>query len=187
MGSQAPRAATYEDVLNAPENLVAEVLEGVLYTQPRPRTKHARTASRLGGALDGPFDRGTNGPGDWIILDEPELHLGRDIMVPDIAGWRRSTLAEVPLEDAFITVPPDWVCEILSPSTARKDRVIKMPIYRRERVGHVWLIDPDAQTLEVFKLDGATYRLLATHAESELIRAEPFDAIELELGALWAR
>jgi Uma2 family endonuclease len=120
------------------------------------------------------------------LLDEPELHLGAepDILVPDLAGWRRTTLPELP-NAAFLTVPPDWACEVLSPRTHRTDRVVKMPVYRRERVGHVWLVDPDAKTLEVYRLDGDTYRLLDTFGDEARVRAEPFDAIELELGALW--
>jgi Uma2 family endonuclease len=186
MASEAPRKATYEDVLNAPEHMVAEVIAGVLYTQPRPRMGHARTAGGLAFELGGPFDRGKGGPGGWIILPEPELHLGSDILVPDLASWRRSTMPELNLEAAYSSVRPDWVCEILSPSTARKDRVLKMPIYRSEGVAHVWLIDPTAKTLEVYKLAGDRYLLLDSYAEDARVRAEPFDAVELELGALWA-
>lgn len=184
MVSEAPKRATYEDVLAAPEHLVAEVLEGTLYTQPRPRIRHAKAASVLGEELGGPFRRGRGGPGGWQLLDGPELHLGADILVPDIAGWRRSTLPDL-VDEAYLTVRPDWLCEVLSPATQRIDRVIKLPIYRREQVPHVWLIDPSAKTLEVYRLDGASYRLLDTYAEDAVIRAEPFEAVELELGFLW--
>lgn len=193
-----PRA-TYEDVLAAPKHLVAEVLFGVLYTFPRPAAKHTRATSRLGGELDGPFDRGRGGPGGWIILDEPELHFGakgeEDILVPDLAGWRRQRMPEVP-DVVFFTLAPDWVCEVLSDSTRAIDRSEKMQVYARERVSHLWFIDPIARTLEVFQLvvpkkktkrgrKGATWNLLGVWRDDARVRAEPFDAIELELGSLW--
>jgi Uma2 family endonuclease len=140
----------------------------------------------LGEELGGPFRSGRGGPGGWILLDEPELHLAADIVVPDLAGWRRTTLPELP-DDAFLTVRPDWVCEILSPATQRKDRVLKMPLYRRELVPHVWLIDPAAKTLEVYRLDGANYLLIDTYADDSPVRAEPFDAVALDLSALWRK
>jgi Uma2 family endonuclease len=181
MGSGAPRVAGYDHVLSAPAGAIAEVIQGVLHTQPRPGLDHAQAASALGEELGPPF-RG--GPGGWIFLDEPELHLSADIVVPDLAAWRRSTLPELPVAP-FLELRPDWLCEVLSPLTQRADRVLKMPLYRREGVPHVWLIDPVARTLEVYRLDGAHYRLLDSYAEDAVIRAEPFDAIELALAALW--
>jgi Uma2 family endonuclease len=188
MNVPARRRATYQDVLDAPPHQVAEVIDGELYTNPRPSTPHANVSSVLGAELVLPFRRGKGGPGGWIILDEPELHLGvePDILVPDLAGWRRETLPELP-EAAFLTTAPDWLAEVSSPSTRRLDRVQKLPIYRREQVRHVWLIDPGAQLLEVLRLDGESYRLVASHGGDDRVRAEPFDAIELELAALWAR
>jgi Uma2 family endonuclease len=187
MGDPAKRRATYEDVLRAPPNMVAEVLHGVLYTQARPRTRHARSAFRLGDVIGGPFDRGAGGPGGWIILYEPELHLGSepDIVVPDLAGWRRESMPELP-DVAYLTLAPDWVCEILSPSTEDIDRADKVPIYAREGVRHIWLVDPGVRTLEILRLDGESYRIVTTVRGDETVRAEPFDAIELELGLLWA-
>jgi Uma2 family endonuclease len=174
--------------LAAPPHLIAEVLGGTLHTQPRPAVRHARAAFKLSGTLGPRFDGDDPASREWILLFEPELHLGSepDIVVPDMAGWRRSTLAQLP-DAAFLTVAPDWVCEVLSPSTCRIDRVLKMPIYRREQVRHVWLMDPEAKTLEIFRLDGANYSLIATHGEEERVRAEPFDAIEIALGSLWLR
>jgi Uma2 family endonuclease len=188
MSIPARRRATYQDVLDAPPHQVAELIDGVLYTHPRPSTPHANASSVLGAELVLPFRRGKGGPGGWIILDEPELHLGAepDILVPDLAGWRRETLPELP-EAAFLTTAPDWLAEISSPSTRRFDRVQKLPVYQREKVRHVWLIDPGAQLLEVLRLDGESYRLVASHGGDAKERAEPFDAIELELAALWAR
>src|ERR1017187_611152 len=152
MGDPAKRRATYDDVLAAPEHVVAEVVNGVLHTQPRPGAPHARASSRLGIDLGGPFDRGKGGPGGWIILDEPELHLHGDVLVPDLVGWRRTRMPELPDASSF-ELPPDWVCEVLSPSTAAVDRAEKMPIYARERVAHAWLVDPIPKTLEAFGLE----------------------------------
>jgi Uma2 family endonuclease len=186
MSLPAGRRATYQDVLDAPSGKVAELIDGVLYTQPRPSTTHAQAATVLGEELGPPFKRGRGGPGGWIILYEPEVHLGDDVLVPDLGGWRRETLPELP-DAPYLAVAPDWVAEVLSPSTRRHDRARKLPVYAMHRVHHVWLIDPSAQTLEVSSLDGETYRLLATHAGDASVHAEPFDALALELGALWQR
>lgn len=188
MSQPAGARATYADVLAAPEHVVAEVIDGQLSTSLRPAPRHADAASVLGMDLGSPFHRGRGGPGGWWILFEPELHLGPepDILVPDLAGWRRERMSELPSE-AFFTLPPDWVCEVLSPSTVQLDRVRKMPVYSRSGVSHVWLVDPDAKTLEIFSLDGESHRLVATHADDDRVRGVPFDAIELDLGALWGR
>lgn len=178
------RFATYDDVLAAPAHQVAEIVAGTLHTSPRPRLFHAGVASVLGEELGPPFRRGRGGPGGWLILDEPELHLAQDIVVPDLGGWRRERLPVLP-DQAFIALAPDWACEVLSPSTAVFDRRDKLPVYAREQVTHVWLVDPSARLLEVLRLDGATYRIVATHAGDDAIRAEPFDAIAPPLGALW--
>jgi len=186
--SPAEKRATYEDVLDAPPNVIAEVIEGVLYTQPRPATPHALAATGLSAELGPPFWRGRGGPGGWVILFEPELHLGAepDIVVPDLAGWRRDRLPEVP-DAPYLTLAPDWLCEVVSPGTEARDRALKLPLYAREQVPHVWLIDPLVKTLEVFRLDGESFRLVATWHGEARVRAVPFDAIELELGLLWAR
>lgn len=184
MGDAAQRRATYADVLAAPEHLVAEIVDGILYTNPRPAAPHARATSTLGMDVGGPFDRGRGGPGGWHILDEPELHFGADILVPDLAGWRRERMPSVP-RAAFFTLAPDWLCEVLSPGTAALDRGRKLPVYARERVPFVWFVDPDAKTLEILHLDGDTYRVQAVHAGADRVRARPFEAIELELEGLW--
>jgi Uma2 family endonuclease len=187
VGEAAQRKAGYADVLAAPRHVVAEVIGGRLYTYARPRIRHARSASRLGARLGGPFDEGIDGPGGWVILDEPELHLGPepDIVAPDLAGWHRDRLPELP-DEPYLTLAPDWVCEVLSPSTEDVDRAEKMPVYARERVGHVWFVDPSLRTLEVFRLDGSSYRVITTYRGDASVRAEPFDAIELPLAVLWA-
>lgn len=188
VSESAKRRAGYQDVLDAPEHKVAEVIAGELYLSPRPASPHARAASVLGGELGPPFDRGRGGPGGWFILYEPELHLGDEpaIVVPDMAGWRRATMPELP-DVAFFTLPPDWVCEVASPSTARLDRVLKLPLYARAGVEYAWVIDPIARSLEVFRARDAQYALVQTFADDAPARAEPFDAIELELAALWMR
>ncbi len=188
MADPAQKRATYADVLAAPRHVVAELIRGVLHTHPRPAVRHAKVSSRLGGRLDGFDADGPEGPGGWWILDEPELHLGHepDILVPDLAGWRTDSLPELP-DAAFITTRPDWLAEVLSPSTARIDRADKLPIYAREGVGWVWLLDPLARTLEVLRLDGESYRVHAVWRDDAVVRADPFAAIEIPLGSLWGR
>lgn len=182
----AKRPATYEDLVKVPDHLVAEILEGDLYATPRPAAPHALAASALGGGLFGPFNSGRGGPGGWWILFEPELHLGPDVVVPDLAGWRRSTLPQIPNALA-INVAPDWVCEILSPSTEAMDRVPKLRIYARERVSHVWFVNPRSFTLEVLRFDEGRWVVVATHDGDQIVHAEPFDAVPLELFRLWGR
>ncbi|WP_394836840.1 Uma2 family endonuclease [Pendulispora rubella] len=186
MAAPATKRATYADLEAVPSHYVAEIIRGTLHVHPRPSPKHARAGSMLGGVLSGPFDRGIDGPGGWWILDEPELHLlqGEEVLVPDIAGWRVERMPELP-ETAYFSIPPDWVCEVLSPSTAAIDRVDKMPIYAEAGVDHAWLVDPILQTVEVFRREGSQRLLLRTFKGDRAIRAEPFEAIEIPLGALW--
>jgi Uma2 family endonuclease len=180
------REVLYAELEKLPSNVVGEIVGGELYVSPRPASPHARAASLLGSELTGPFDRGRGGPGGWVLLDEPELHLGQDVLVPDIAGWRRERMPEMPQVAAF-SLAPDWVCEVLSPSTAALDRARKMTVYAREGVGHLWLVDPVLQTLEVYRREHGGWFVLGTHVGEARVRAEPFEALELELGALWAR
>ncbi len=188
----APNRPEVEAAFQAvPDEMVAEILDGELHAFPRPARPHTRTASRLGRRL-GPFDDDPGDPGGWVILDEPELHLGSgpDKVVPDLAGWRRERMPDaIGPEDApaHHDVAPDWICEVISPSTERVDRGKKMRIYRREGVSHAWLINPLAQTLEVYRRDDGGWVLLDTFEGDALVRAEPFEAIELPLGSLWAR
>ena len=185
MADPACRIARYEDILALPENLVGEILAGELHTHPRPAPRHARAYSALTGSLWNPFDDGVGGPGGWWIIDEPEVHLGEHVLVPDIAGWRRERMPELP-ETAWFELAPDWVCEILSPSTARTDRALKVPIYAREGVSHLWLVDPDARTLEVFQLqDNGHWLLLETLKEDDPVQQPPFEAVSFSLGTLW--
>ena len=186
MADPAKRRATYADLLAVPKHLVAEIIHGELVTHPRPAAVHARAASILGSELTGPFDRGKGGPGGWLILDEPELHLHGHILVPDLAGWRRARMPVLPDAPAF-EIAPDWVCEVLSPATAATDRADKMPIFAAEKVQNLWFIDPVTQTLEAYRLDTERYTVLGVWRGDVVVRVEPFDAVPLELGALWSK
>jgi Uma2 family endonuclease len=190
----APNDPSVEATFQAvPDTMIAQILDGELHTMPRPARPHTNAASVLGGDLHGPFRRDRGGPGGWVILDEPEIHLGPkpDKIVPDLAGWRRERMPEalgrIDAAPYYSDVAPDWVCEVLSPGTQAIDRGKKMRIYRREGVRHVWLIDPVEHTLEVYQLEAGRWVLLDTFEEHSVVRAEPFDAIELELGLLWAQ
>jgi Uma2 family endonuclease len=178
------RPATYEDLLKVPENLVAELIDGELYTWPRPARPHARAYAILSARLIRAFDEGDGGPGGWWIIDEPEVHLGGNAMVPDIAGWRRERVPEYP-NTSGCEVAPDWLCETQSPSTARHDRVKKLPIYARHAVRHVWLLDPLAKTLEVLRLEDEHWVVAGNYGEDDVVRAEPFTEIEIPLVVLW--
>lgn len=187
------RRATYADLEAVPANQVAELIRGSLHTFPRPALRHARTSTRLTGKLTNPFDLGEGGPGGWILLDEPEIHFPDptapgevEVVVPDMAGWRRDRVGELP-DAAFTTIGPDWICEVLSPSTKDFDREEKMPVYAREGVRWAWLIDPIAKTLEVYILNASgRWGEAEVFHDSEVVRAVPFDALELALSSLWS-
>jgi Uma2 family endonuclease len=177
-------AATYADIEALPPNVVGEILFGELVTHPRPAPRHAVASSALHGVLNEAFQRGRQGPGGWIFMVEPELHLGPHVAVPDIAGWRRERLPELP-DTAWIETPPDWVCEMLSPSTENYDRGSKRQIYATYGVMHLWLIDPRPRLLEAFALSSGSWLLLATLRDNEDVRVQPFDAISFSLAELW--
>jgi Uma2 family endonuclease len=175
--------ATYDDLVRVPEHYVAEMFDGELYASPRPAFPHARAAGVLHAKLGDSFDFG-DGPGGWLIFIEPELHFGNDVLVPDLAGWRRERLPSLP-NDAYLTLAPDWICEVLSPSTEYIDRGKKLRIYAREGVAHAWLVDPLRQSLEVLTLESGSLEQIEEHYGTSTVRARPFDAIELTLRALW--
>lgn len=172
----------YAELERLPEHLVGEIVQGELVVSPRPAPRHTLASSRLGASLIGSFDRG--GQGGWWILDEPELHLETDVLVPDLAGWRRERLPAIP-EEAYFTLAPDWVCEILSPRTAALDRARKLPIYAREGVPFLWLVDPLARTLEVYLLREGGWLLSAVHEGDATVRAAPFEEAALEIASFW--
>ena len=179
-----PEPATYQDVLDAPPHNVAEIIDGTLRMNPRPAPRHARASTGLGARISPPYDYGDRGPGGWWIIDEPELHLGEDILVPDLAGWRRERMPDYP-ETAYFTLAPDWVCEVLSPSTRAMDQGRKREIYAREGVAYLWFVDPDARTLEAFELRDSQWVLLKTLTGNDPVSLPPFDAISFDLGDLW--
>ena len=181
---ESTRRATYQDVLDAPAHRVAEIVDGTLYTHPRPAPLHALAISSLQGDLSHAFQFGRGGPGGWWIIFEPELHLGEDIVVPDLAGWRRERMPELP-DTAYFTLAPDWVCEVLSASTRRFDLHEKRPIYAREGVPCLWLVDPADRTLEAFELHDGQWLLIAGARDDDPVSIRPFDAITFSLGDLW--
>ncbi len=176
--------ATYQDVLDAPPHMVAEIVGGKLYTQPRPALPHAIASSRLVILIGPPFDFGYGGPGGWRIVFEPELHLGKDILVPDIAGWRRERVPVFPT-GAYCTLAPDWVCEVLSPSTRKLDLGGKRVAYAREGVSYLWLADPIVQSLEALELSGTQWVVIDTLFNDATVSLPPFEAISFNLGDLW--
>ncbi len=178
------RPATYDDVLAAPELVVAELVGDELWTSPRPAPRHAMAIARLAYRVGPPFHEGRGGPGGRTILTEPEVHLGRHVLVPDIAGWRRERMPRLP-DTAYFPLAPDWVCEVLSPSTEALDRSRKLPVYAGHGVGHAWLVDPVQRTLEVLRNEGGRWALVATHAGADTVCLEPFEALLLDLAALW--
>lgn len=179
------RSASYEDLLALPDHVVGEIVDGSLYVSPRPAPPHGHAASVLGEELGPPFRRGRGGPGGWIFYDEPELHLGKDVVVPDLGGWRYERMPEVPRGVAYFEIPPDWICEVISPSTASFDRGEKLTVYARAGVAQVWLVDPMRRSLEILRLDGAAYQTVRAANGETCVRAEPFDAIQLDLRLLW--
>lgn len=183
-GAPAIKRATYADLEALPANQVGELIRGVLYASPRPASRHSLAAAMLGVEVGGPFHRGKGGPGGWWILDEPELHFDEDVLVPDLGGWRRERMPAFPDVPAF-TLAPDWACEVLSPSTATLDINEKLPLYLTRGVNHVWIVDPAHRLVEVFTPGTGRPVLAASASGQQRARLPPFDAIELELAALW--
>jgi Uma2 family endonuclease len=181
------RRSLYEAYLRVPAHQQAEIIRGTLYVAPRPAPRHASAASMLGVELGGPFQLGRGGPGGWWILDEPELRLVElEPMVPDLAGWRVERMPELP-ETAYFTIVPDWICEVLSKGTENKDRTKKLPLYAELGVQHVWLVDPIARTLETHAdPEDGRWREVRIYEDTATVRAAPFEAIELDLSALWS-
>ncbi|NWG24501.1 MAG: Uma2 family endonuclease [Pseudorhodoplanes sp.] len=178
------RSATYADLEALPSNLVGEIIDGVLHAHPRPTPRHGVAAGELQTELSVPFGRGRDGPGGWIFIVEPELHLGPHIVVPDIGGWRRERLTPFP-DTAFIETPPDWIAEVLSPSTQAIDRTDKLAVYATFGVGHCWYVDPIARTLEVLALTGGKWLLAATFKDDDAVSAPPFETHTFPLNVLW--
>lgn len=179
-----PRPATYADIEALPPNMVGEIVHGVLHAHPRPAPKHAVATSKINFEVSGPFGYGRGGPGGWIFMVEPELHLGPHVVVPDLAGWKVERLTPFP-STAYVETPPDWLCEVLSPSTQALDRTDKLAVYAEYGVNHCWYVDPLARTLEVLALTGSKWLLAATFKNSDAVTAPPFEAHTFALDVLW--
>jgi Uma2 family endonuclease len=182
----AKRNATYADVLAAPEHVIAELMEGSLYLHPSPPLAHVAVSSALTFELGPPFSRGRGGPGGWHILPKVEVHLGANVLVPDLSAWRHERLPEL-RDEPFLTLTPDWICEITTPQTADFDRQQKLPLYARAGVAFLWIVDPWQRSLEAFRLEAGQWTPLGSWKNDALVRAEPFSAVLLELGVIWDR
>lgn len=179
--------ATYQDLLDAPEGMVAEIIRGELRLQPRPGGRHIRSEGRLFSQIDRPFMLRPWGPGSWTILQEPKIEFDEEnVYDPDIAGWRFETMPQLP-ETSKFTTTPDWVCEVLSPSTYRTDRTSKKEVYAQHGVGHYWIIDPRAMSLEVFELRSGRWVELASASGEEVVSFAPFEDIQVDLSYLWPK
>jgi Putative restriction endonuclease len=185
MSQTMSRPATAADIEALPPNVVGEIAFGALHTHPRPTPRHSVAANAVGSTLTGRFQFGIGGPAGWLFMVESELHLGPHILVPDLAGWRRERLPRLP-DTAYIDTPPDWVCEVLSPATARFDRTDKLAIYSTFGVAHCWYVDPIVRTLEVLALQGDKWLLTATFKDTDAVCAPPFEAHTFQLDLLWA-
>jgi Uma2 family endonuclease len=184
MPQTANRPARYEDLFGLPEYRVGEIIGGELVTHPRSGPRHAKAASSLAMLVGPPFQHGRGGPGDCWILVEPELHLGEDILVPDLVGWRRRRLPTLP-RTAWFELAPDWVCEVVSPSTAGTDRLRKLPRYAAQGIPHCWLVDPETRAVEAFELEAGRWVLAGSAVGSMEAALPPFAAVPFPLGELW--
>ncbi len=184
MSEPAKKIATYDDLYSLPENMTGEIIDGELIATPRPATKHGYAATVMGMKIGPPYNFGSGGPGGWIFIIEPEVAFGEHILVPDLAGWKAERFPRTQ-EYNWIGVIPDWVCEVLSPRTALRDRTVKKTIYGEYRVGYLWLADPLNLTLEAFRLENGQWAPLGVFGEKNKVRIEPFQEIEIDLGDLW--
>lgn len=181
---EARKIATYQDILQLPEHLIGEILDGELHTSPRPAPRHANASSRLGARLKVRFDLGEGGPGGWWILFESELHLSNDILVPDLAGWRRERMPQLP-DVAWFATRPDWVCEVLSPSTGWLDRGRKLDKYLQAGIPWAWLVDPALKVVEVFKASESGWLRHTVESDGEAALLPPFEAVPFDVRSLW--
>ena len=184
MAEPAKKIVTYADIEALPEGVRGEIINGALYTHPRPNNRHSMVATALGGELLTPFQKGRGGPGGWVFMFEPEVMFGENLLVPDIVGWRRERLTTYPTTN-WIQVRPDWVCEATSPSTALRDRHFKREIYAHAGVPHYWIIDPRARILEVFQLENQKWTLFGTYSAGSDVAAPPFEAYSFPMDVLW--
>ena len=187
MSETARHLVTVEEFLDLPEDdtVDVELIDGIVYTSARPLRRHQRVAIELGYRIGGPFDLDGDGPGGWWILPDTEVRFGpHDCVAPDLSGWRRERLGAHD-EGPVMDVIPDWVCEVLSPTTARRDRTAKMRLYARSSVGHLWLVDPVLRTLEAYRNHDGQWLHLGTWTDGDEPAIPPFEAIRLDVGALF--
>ncbi|MDR3554212.1 MAG: Uma2 family endonuclease [Syntrophobacteraceae bacterium] len=185
MSEPAKKKATYEDLFSVPENMIGEIIDGELVLQPRPSPKHMNAIKALSLEIVPPYERGQGGgPGGWVFLFETEVRLGESIFVPDLAGWKKERFP-ARIETNWIPVAPDWVCEVLSPSTALRDRTMKKEIYAQAQVGHLWLVDPHNMTVEVYRLVHGAFDPVGVCGGKDKARLAPFTDIEIDLGSFW--
>lgn len=187
MADPARRRATYADLAALPEGTRAEVIGGELHTSPAPLPRHSKAEGAIRRFVGGPYDDddGARGAGGWWNFLEVDVELAtHDIVRPDISGWRRDRLPD-PGTERPIHVAPDWVCEVLSPSTASLDRGSKRELYAAHRVGHYWLVDPDARIIEVFENADGRWVLVGTYHAGQTAALPPFVEVEIPLGRLF--
>lgn len=185
MSEAAKKKAVYADLCRVPENMIGEIINGELIVTPRPSRKHTLTTSLLGSEIIPSYFHGRGGgPGGWVIIIEPEIGLDEHTLVPDLAGWKKERFPTSEKTN-WISVAPDWICEVLSPSTLRTDKIRKMPLYAEHGIKHLWLVDPNAKTLDAFRLESGMWVLLSSYVEDDKVRAEPFQEIEIDLAGLW--
>lgn len=185
MTEPAPKRHGWEDILAVPEGVSAEVVGGELITAPRPHPRHGSAQAVLSAEITAPFQLGRGGPGGWWILIEPDVFFGpHDIVAPDLVGWRKDRVPAFPDEQP-ISIRPDWICEVLSPRTARRDRTVKSDLYLRAAVPHFWLVDPQARTLEAFELQQDRWLRLGAWTDGDRAAIPPFDAVEIDVGELF--
>ena len=176
---------TLEELDALPPGIVGEIIEGVLYTMTKPRMRHQRTTRKISGGVGEPFDDGRDGPGGWWIIPEPGIELPNTPEIsPDVAGWRRDRMPEMPVDEP-IRVVPDWVCEILSKTTRRHDLEVKRPYYAKVGVAYHWLVDIDARLLTAHRLESSDWRLIGTYSNETGARIPPFDAVPLDVASWW--
>lgn len=178
------RQATYQDVLDAPPNMVAQIIDGDLHLMPRPSWLHVKANGRLYSALERRFSCDGEGPGEWEILSEPEIHLREDVLVPDIAGWRAENFFPRP-GIPWLDCAPDWVCEVLSPSTREHDLGSKSEIYARDGVSLLWFVDPEARTLLAYALTRKKWVQISTVSGEDIVSVPPFETLNIPLSRLW--
>ncbi len=184
MTKPVPTPATYADLEKVPPHLVAEIIDGVVETHPRPMNRHSASHYSLGLELGGPYSKGRGGPGGWVFYNEPQIHLGSNVLVPDIAGWRRERVADR-RNDAYFDIVPDWACEILSPSTERLDRTRKRGIYARFGLPHLWFLDPEKRLIEAFELRGDVWSVVGTASGGDTVSLPPFEAAVFSMNDLF--